>query len=322
MASNQIPNSYDPLVELMEDAADGAATHGVAIGLKQNTEANIRTDLEALIGKPAGPGGAPAAVPGLKALLNLAKTTKTEKTAALRTACSNGRTLAMTCIGALKPVLGQQWNSAWNAAGFTDGSLAVETNPMIRLQQLRAYYAANPAREVPNINGIACTAAACETAAQTISTAQSESNQSNTDAGTAQASLEAGIATARRRMTGLREELAQLLGDGDERWYAFGFDKPSDPSTPEVPENLTVTPGAPGSGTLFLHCDTARRADSYRFTVTNAVGGAKITAQISAEPELVVSGLPAPANVNVTVSARNTAGGESANSAPVAASVP
>ncbi|HZL78214.1 MAG TPA: hypothetical protein VFC17_05125 [Candidatus Limnocylindrales bacterium] len=33
---------------------------------------------------------------------------------------------------------------------------------------------------------------------------------------------------------------------GDDRWYAFGFDKPSDPSTPEVPANLIVVAGAPG----------------------------------------------------------------------------
>ena len=33
MASNTIPTAYDPLVQLLEDAADGAHTHGAAIGL-------------------------------------------------------------------------------------------------------------------------------------------------------------------------------------------------------------------------------------------------------------------------------------------------
>src|ERR1051325_1973180 len=37
MASNEIPRSYDPLVELMEDAADGAATHSVTIGSRMLT---------------------------------------------------------------------------------------------------------------------------------------------------------------------------------------------------------------------------------------------------------------------------------------------
>jgi hypothetical protein len=305
----------------MEDAADGAAAHGAAIGLKQNTEANIRTDLEALIGKPAGPGGVPPAVPGLKALLNAAKSNKTAKTAALRSVQSDGRALAMTCIGTLKPVLGTTWNSQWNAAGFTGGSLQVPANPMTQLQQLRAYYIANPAREVANVNGIACTAAACETSAQAISTAQSASNQSNTDAGTAQTNLENGIAAGRSRMTGLRGELSQLIEDDDERWYAFGFDRPSDPNTPEIPENVTATPGAPGSGSLFINFDDARRAMGYRVKVVNTAGNAQLASVLVQDSEAMITGLPAGATVNITVTARNEAG-ESQPTAAITAVVP
>jgi hypothetical protein len=319
MSNNEIPRPYDSVIELMEDAADGAATHGTAVGLKQNTEPAIRIDLWALIGKPAGPGNVPPAVPGLKALLNTARTNKSLKTAALRTACSNGRALAMTCIGTLKPALGATWNSAWSAAGFDGGSIAVPSNPMVQLQQLRAYYAANPTREVANVNGIACTAVNCESASQAISTAQSASNQSNTDAGNAQTNLEIGLAAGRRRMTGLREELGQLISENDERWYAFGFQKPGDPSTPETPENLTATPGAAGTGTLFLHCDTSRRGENYRFVIKDG-NGVKIAEKISDEPEAVFGNLPLGANVNIIVSARNAAG-ESPASAPVAATV-
>src|SRR5437870_11128377 len=50
---------------------------------------------------------------------------------------------------------------------------------------------------------------------------RSASNQSNTDAGHAQAALEDGIDAARRRAAGLRDELSQLIEDDDERWYAF-----------------------------------------------------------------------------------------------------
>jgi hypothetical protein len=45
MADNSIPTSYDPIVQLLEDAADGAHTHGAAIGLVHNDEAHIRADL-------------------------------------------------------------------------------------------------------------------------------------------------------------------------------------------------------------------------------------------------------------------------------------
>lgn len=318
MASNAIPQSYDPLIELMEDAADGAAVHGPSIGLEQNKENAIRKDLHALIGKPAGPGGTPPAVPGLKALLNTAKANKSAKTAALRVVQSNGRALAMAAIGTLKPVLGTTWNSQWNAAGFTDGSLAVPTNPMVKLQQLRAYYIANPAKEVPNVNGIACTAANCEALAQAISTAQSESNQSNSNAGAAQKNLDDGMVTGRRRMTGLREELTQLLDDDDDRWYAFGFDKPSDASTPEIPENVTATPGATGNGSLFIHFDDARRATGYRVKVTNTVGGTELASELVQDSEAMIEGLPVGATVSITVTARNGTG-ESQPTAPITA---
>ncbi len=304
----QVPESYDPLVQLLEDAADGADKYGAAIGLKQNTGPAIRTDLTALIGVPAGPGGVPPAVPGLKSLWNGAKANKAAMTADLRTAESNGRALAMTCIGALKPVLGTQWNSAWNAAGFTGGSLAVPAHPQPLLLLLSAYYAANPAKEVANINGIACTAAACQAASGVIVTAQKASNQSNTDAGNAQSALQDGIDAGRARASGLLAELGQLLDDNDPRWLAFGFDLPGHPSTPDVPQNLTVTPGAAGSQTLFVHCDDARRASGYRFTVTNAADGTELAEQLTQDAEATFDSLPAGANVNVAVTARNATG--------------
>ena len=302
MASNEIPYSYDPLIQLMEDAADGGHQHEVAIGLQQNLEAKTRIDLERLTGAPAVPP-APA-VPGLKALWNAAKADKTAKTALARSAQSNGRALAMACIGTLKPALGTKWNSQWNAVGFTDSSLQVPTNPMVKLQQLRAYYVSNPTREVANVNGIACTAAACETGFQAISTAESASNQSNLDAGTAKSNLETGVSAARNRMIGLRSELDQLLATDDPRWLAFGFDMPGHPSTPDVPANLVVTPGAVGSRQLFFDWDNARRADSYRMVIKDAAGNELVNVIVS-ESEYMATDLPAGATVSATVTGRN-----------------
>jgi hypothetical protein len=281
MASNEIPKTYEPLIELMEDAADGARDHGAAAGLEQNTEAAIRADLEALAGKAAGPGNVPPAVPGLKALWNTAKTNKVTQSGVFRSAKSNGRAVASACVNVLKPRLGNTWTNAWQEAGFTAGSLAMPDNPLAMLQQLRAYFAANPTHEVPGLAaGIDATAAACEAAAQAISTTSTASNQSNADAGTAKSNLEAGLAAASHRMSGLRQELAQLLDDDDDRWYAFGFDKPADPETPEVPENLVATAGAAGSRSIAFDWDDARRAESYRITLVNAATSAVAASQI------------------------------------------
>ena len=53
-----------------------------------------------------------------------------------------------------------------------------------------------------------------------------------------------------------------------------------------------------------------------------SAAGAQLAEKLSNEPEAVIPGLPPGANVTVTVTGRNTAGGESAASAPLAAVVP
>lgn len=316
-----IPKLFHPVVQLLEDAADGANQYAAVIGLKQNTEPVIRGVLTALVGVPAGPNNNPPAVPGLMALWNAAKSNKCAKTAALRSATSNGRALAMTVVGSLKPALGRSWNSAWNAVGFASGSLAVPDNPATLLLAMRAYYAGNPGREVKNVNGIDCTADACEAAADAITAADTASNQSNTDAGTAQKKLQDGIDAARAVLSGLQSELGQLLDNNDPRWLAFGLDQPGHTGTPDVPQNLTVTAGAAGSHTLFAHCDDARRADGYRFTVTNAADNSALAEDLTQDAEDTFGNLTSGANVKIVVTARN-ATGESQPCAPVSIVVP
>jgi hypothetical protein len=320
MADNSIPRNYDDIVQMLEDAADGANAHGAAIGLKQNDEAALRAALTALTGSPAGPGGVPAAVPGSKDKWNIAKAGKTTATGAFSTAKFKGRAVARTCIGVLKPRLGDQWNNQWQTAGFTDGSLAVPENPLPMLQQLSSYFAANPSHEVGNLKA---TATQCTSSAELISDAASASNQSNVDAGNAKKDLETGLATARSRLIGLRDELTQLLDGDDERWYAFGFSKPNDPDTPEVPENLVIVPGAPGSHMVFIDWDNSLRSTSYRVIVTNTANPpAELKNDIVNDSEVTYDDLTSGAAIKVTVSGRNSKGGESAETAPVNATVP
>ena len=322
MLGNLTPKSSDPIIQHLEDAADGAHTYGGAVGLAHNDEPEIRADLNALIGIPAGPGGVPPAVPGLKTLWNNSQANKTARTAALRTACSNARVYARTCLRTLMPVLGESWNSQWSTAGFTGGSLAVPANPLTLLLQLRDYYGLNPARET-TVQGVACTAVACEATAKTITAAETASNQSNTDSGTAYTNFQNGIAAGRARLIGLRTELEQLLDDDDDRWYAFGFEKPSDPHTPEVPANLTAVAGAAGSKTVIADWDNARRADNYRLTATLKSDGSTVASEITADSQfsLTLAAVASGTVVVLTITARNAAG-ESQPSDPVEIAVP
>jgi len=318
----QIPRYFDALVQLLENAADGAAKYGATIKLKQNTEPDIRLNLTALVGVPAGPGGVPPAVPGLKTLWNTAKANKTRMSTNLSITEANGRALATTCIATLKPVLGMQWNSAWNEAGFISGSLAVPPHPQSLLLLLSGYYANNPSHEVAEVNGIDCTAAACKASSDAIVAAQKASNQANTDAGTAQSNLQDGINAGRARMTGLQSELGQLLDDNDPRWLAFGFDMPGHTSGPDVPENLTVTPGAAGSQALYAHCGDSRRADGFRFIIRNAAGDTILAELLTTDPEATITGLVSGTKVSATVTARNSTGESQESAPPVVVVVP
>lgn len=187
---------------------------------------------------------------------------------------------------------------------------------------MRAYYVANPARESV-VQGVNCNVATCESTAQGLSDAESASNQSNTDSGVAQADYQNCLAAARARLTGLRNELSQLIDDDDDRWYAFGFDKPSDPSTPEVPANLVATAGVAGTKTVIADWDDARRADSYRFRAVNKADNKEIANEIVSDSQITLALTKAAvgAVVVLTVTGRNAAG-ESPASEPVEFTVP
>jgi len=323
MADNSNPESYQPLIQRLEEAADGAHTYGAAIGLVHNSEPNIRMDLDAIIGKPAGPGGVPPAVPGLKDLWNRAQDNKVAKSLALRNTCSAARVFCRHCIHTLMPVLGESWNSRWNAAGFTGGSLAVPTNPLTMLQQLSAYFYANPGHETPSLQGIACTAVACDAAAKSITDADFASNKSNTDSGTAYTNFQAGLQAGRNRLTGLRTELEELIEDDDTRWYSFGFDRPADPNTPEVPANLIVVAGATGSKTVIASWNPSRRSDSFRISAVLKSDGSEVTNFIiqDTQASLTLDTLAVGTLVVLTVTARNNTG-ESGPSNAVEIAVP
>ena len=321
--SNEIKRGYQQLVQQAEDAADGAHTHGAAIGLVHVTEPTIRTVLWEMIGKPAGPGGNPPASPGLKALWNAAKEEKTAKSALARTARSNGRYLFSACIRDLKTPFGDAWNSRWNVTGLTGGSLAVPENPMTALQQLRAFYGANPSYEKPDNHGTPLTAAACEAAVQAISDTESASNQSNVEAGQAKKAYEAGLDLLYTTLSNLLNELDQLLADDDERWLAFGFEKPSDLGSPTIPENLVLTPGATGSKMIFADWDDGRNDESYRATARLHETGEELASLITTESDatFTLTALAQGTLVDITVTGRNDKG-ETRPTEPVTAAVP
>ncbi|MCE9610468.1 MAG: fibronectin type III domain-containing protein [Chthoniobacter sp.] len=255
MAQNPIPVTYDPLVALAEDAADGAHQYQAAIGLLHNTETAIRADITALTTAETD--------------LLAKRVEKNGVATNLRTADSNAKAFIALFVRTGRVTIGSDWNAQWEQAGFSAGSLAIprmQEERFVLLGAMRDFLTTNPSLESVDANhpALNVTAALATTHYDTISTARSNVNVVNAQNGFALAARDAAQAALRKRLTGLREELIQILADDDPRWYGFGFNRPADPATPGVPEGVVVTPGAVGSGAVIVDWNDARRATGYK----------------------------------------------------------
>ena len=283
--SNEIPKVVKPLMKFFKQVLAGVISIGPATGLLQNTAAKMQPELDMMEGTPAGPGNVPPAVEGLIARWDRLRDAKDTATDVVDEAKRLGRLLLTTIIGTLKPVFGSKWNTNWIPVGFTNHTLTVPTDPAEMLEQMRSFLESNPTREVPIINGLACTAA-----------------------GAAKAALEVGISACRNRLIGVKTELAQLLPDDDVRWLTFGFDMPGSLSIPEVPENLVFTPGAAGSGSGFFDWDDARRADGYGMLIQDAAGNTLLEELIGSRSDYTANGLVSGTTVTASVTGHNATG--------------
>jgi hypothetical protein len=277
----------------------GATNFGAAIGLEHNDAANLATDYHDLVGNPATP-----LIPGKQTKLDAQIVAAVAATTARHVAIDEGREFCRLVIGILKPVLGSRWNTAWNAAGFTQPSLALPRNPAAMLAQFRGYFAANPARENAALN---VTAARAQTLADAISTAIAAQGNAKTLRGQLRLERDGSFKQLRKRLSGLRAELAQLLSPTDQRWYQFGFQRPADGRVPEPVTELTLSTYGPGaiSATWAL----SSLADNYRVSWRLASSSeAPTEVGLFTDRQCLISGLPSGQQVIVLVRARNNSG--------------
>lgn len=306
MATNALPRQLDRIFALAEDMADGLQTHESAVGIKQNTEAALR-----------------AALSAAQAAENNFQTKRNAKTLAVTAqtvADSNGKAFIAAAKSVLENYLGRHWSSAWASAGFVNGSTAIPNTLAERqscLDALKTYFTTNPTHQNPPLNVTAPKASNLFTA---LSDARSAVNDAEHVAGAAKAAREAAVATLRTRMSGLVNELAQLLDPDDPRWYAFGLNRPADPETPGIPDNLVLTAGP--AGTVLADWADARRAVRYRvFKQLVGTDADFVHVLTVSESDATLSGLPSGATLKVQVTAANDAG-ESAPSAQAHIAVP
>jgi hypothetical protein len=306
MASNEIPTTYTSIVALAEDAADGALTHGLAIGLRQNTEAAIRADLTALI--------------AAETIVGQKKLAKANASTAHKIADSNGKAFIARFIQFEKPRLGASWGPLWQKAGFTAGSIS---NPntlddrFVLLNKLSQFLMLHPELNVtdPTRPDLDLTEAASRANYSAVSAARTGINDASVANGNAIAEKDTRLAAMRARLIGLRGELTQLpLPDDSPLWYAFGLNRPADPATPGIPDHLILTVGAAGTGTLIVDWANSRRATGYRVKIQVTGEAQPRYFGIFADDQTTVTGLPVGPVLAVAIIAHNEAG-DSAESA-------
>jgi hypothetical protein len=302
---NAIPKTLDGLEVGAKRAEAGARTHGLAVGIKQNTAIEIQFDKEFAFGKPQDPlSPDPNAPIGKRAEYAQARSNAADARFALREALEIGRAFCVQATDILKPQLGRRWNSKWQAAGFTGGSLRQPADPAPRLGLFRAYFRLHPEHENAPLN---ITAAQADVVLAAIDSKQSMSDTASALEAMAKQERDGAMQKLRRRLSALRYELGLLLEDEDPRWYHFGFNRPIDGRIPAIVEGLVVQTAGPGA--LRVRWEPSALADNYRVmrSVRN-VDPEPVEVGLFADPQTVISNLPSGATVTILVSARNGAG--------------
>jgi hypothetical protein len=292
---NSLPGTLDEVFTLAEDMADGCHNHQTAVGLKQNTETNVRADLSA----------AEAAQASYKAAL----TAKTDFSTAVTVADSNGKAFISSARRVLANNLGENWSQAWVATGFPDNSTAVPTTQAKRqalLLSLQNYFTANPGYEV-NTPKLVVTAAQAGVLFNALSTARTAAADGNTDAGNKKNLRDTAEQNLRYRLTGLIAELGQLLDDNDPLWLAFGLNEPGATNLPDPADGLALTAGT--AGTVLGHWSNSARATRYRvFQQIEGVDPAPVNVVTVSDSNATLTGLPSGKTVKIYVIAADAAG--------------
>ena len=236
---------------------------------------------------------------------NTAVATSTRLTAGQTAADSNGKTFIGTTKAALGNFLGTQWSPAWLPVGFLNNSLTIPTTiaeRQVLLESIANYLQANPDKQNGPLVITVARAVELFKALKDVRAAVISSTSAVTAAKTAR---DRAAQDLRARMSGLINELGQLLDDDDPTWHAFGLNRPADPETPGIPADLVLTAGLPGS--IQVSWSPARRAGRYRVYKKEEGETEYQSAATTFTPAAAITGLTSGVTVQIQVSAANDA---------------
>jgi hypothetical protein len=295
----------EQLYAAAQNLADGLKAHEARLGIKQNTEQQIRLVLSAAM--------------DANTAFNVLTAANTSLIAVLKDASVSARKFIQAAKFVLAESLGKRWSTAWLPAGFTGGSLQIPAGvaeQQTLLESLQKYFEANPDKEVEGVNVTAPRAGALLEALNDATAALAAGNSAVSAASEQRKQKDQEL---RWRFNALITELGLFLEDEDPTWYAFGLSRPSDPTVPAIPNKVSVTGGLPG--TIFVTWAAARRADRYRVYMKEAGDAEFQPAATTIDRETLLTGLKGGSLVEIQVSAVNVAG-ESLPSDPTQIMVP
>ena len=219
----------------------------------------------------------------------------------------------------LKPYLGERWSTAWNQAGFTNGTLkvpATNTAEVVNMvRTLQSYFLATPSQQNA-ANGV--TAAAAGALVTTLDNGTTALSDAKSQQRARRDSRDATHQTLSGYLRDSRKEVESAMKDMDARWKDFIEMVPGDLRAPEAVSALVAEPGLPGHVRLsFL---PSLRATAYAIEVVYGETGPYLHFATVHDSVADLALMPG-ASVRLRVKAGNPAG-QSAPSPVAAITVP
>ncbi len=273
----------------------GSNEHGVALGLTVGTKVLVDADLNQF---------------GLA--FDAHRAAKVEfrgRRTALKGAQNAAFEFDFATRDSLKRALGRKYSSAWEGSGFNNSLVVPRSVARLQLltRSLQSYLADHPELEVED----AVTAVLAQGALDNLTNAQTAVDLQKSAVGTLLTARKQKEKQLRLRLRWVIDELSRVLGPLDNRWTAFGLNRPGVQETPPRPGKINVTvSGLVGS----VKWAKSPRADYYRLWLKRL--GLDEEAQNignASDPNFTIESLPAASQFELSISASNN-GGESARS--------
>jgi len=275
-------------------ASGGAGAHGANLNLMVGSKVLIDADLGGLTGLFDAHRGAKAEL--------------TELRRELKDQNKVAGDFLFVARDSLKRSLGRQYSIGWDGTGFTS-SLKIPRSVTRRqhiLRSLQSYLGDHPERETADV----VTAALVGTRLDELTNAQTAVDLQKSLAGTHLTNRKQKEKAMRLRLRWLADELGRLMGPLDDRWTAFGLNKPALKRTPAVPTKLSVV--LMNNIAASLKWEGAARAEYYRVWIkVIGIDLGMRTIGSPADLDFTIESLPGNSAIEVAVSAMNN-GGESA----------